>query len=131
MAKGRRGYGMDEVLAAIEGSKGIVSYVAKKLDCDWNTARKYIDKWETTKAAFAAEREVVLDMAEMVLVKKLTEEDEGTAKWLLNYLGRHRGYGKAIDITTGGEPLPAPTERIIVREVIRETDTGERGDGNG
>ena len=38
---------------------------------------------------------------------------------------------KRVDLTTDGKPLPAPTERIIVREVIRETDTGEGDNANG
>ena len=44
-----KSYSEDEILAAINGSFGIVSTVAKKLKCQWNTAKTYIDKYETAK----------------------------------------------------------------------------------
>ena len=57
----------EEVLEAIKGSGGIVSTVSKRIDCQWHTAKKYINKWDETKAAFDDEREAILDMAEGVI----------------------------------------------------------------
>ncbi|GIV52240.1 MAG: hypothetical protein KatS3mg038_2761 [Candidatus Kapaibacterium sp.] len=42
--KGKRGYTIKEILAAIEGSGGITSAVAQRLDCDWRTADKVHQK---------------------------------------------------------------------------------------
>ena len=118
MASGRRGYTRQQVLAAIKESGGIVSVVARKLQCDWNTARKYIDRWAETRAAFQAERESVLDLAEAAVVRAIKEGDVGTAKWVLSRLGRHRGWGDNVDVTTGGEKLPI----IIIREPNESED---------
>ncbi len=86
----------EQVLEAIRDSGGIVSAVARKLECDWNTARKYISKWQETRDAFAAERERVLDVAETVVIRALEAGDVGVAKWLLSRLGGRRGFGDAL-----------------------------------
>lgn len=112
----------EQVLEAIDGSGGIVSAVAQRLGCDWNTAKKYIERWKETRAAFDAERERVLDLAETTLVRSIRDGDVGAAKWYLSRLGRHRGYGDAVDVTSGGEPL-----RIVLtwREGEEEADDGD------
>ena len=91
---------MEEVLEAIEESGGIVSTVQEKLKrvaddgrCSWLTADRYIKKWKETKEAFRSEREKLMDLAEQVIVEKLTESDVDTAKWVLGKLGKSRGYG--------------------------------------
>ena len=105
---GRRGYArysQKQVLEAVRDSGGIVSAVAARLGCDWNTARKYIDRWKTTQTAFEAERERVLDLAETTLVKAIKSGDVGAAKWYLSRIGRNRGFSDAVDVTTGGQPI--------------------------
>jgi transposase len=47
---------IDIVLKAIKGCGGIVSTVAKRLKCDWNTADKYIKKWDETRLAMQDEK---------------------------------------------------------------------------
>jgi len=98
----RRNFSREQVLAAIDGSGGIVSAVAKRLGCDWNTARKYINLWETTKKAFEDERNRLLDMAEATVFKAIKGGDVQTAKWVLSRLGRSRGYGDAVDVQAQG-----------------------------
>ena len=122
MGSGRRGYTQKQILQAIEGSGGIVSAVAARLGCDWNTARKYIDKWKATEISFEAERERVLDLAETTLVKAIKGGDVGAAKWYLSRIGRRRGFGDAVDVTTGGKPI---TEiRFVWVRPDSETETG-------
>lgn len=110
-------YTKEQVLAAIGDSAGIVSAIAQRLGCDWNTARRYVDRWEETRRAFQAERERVLDLAETTIIRAIREGDTGTAKWLLSRLGRHRGYGDAVDLSAS---LP-------LQIVLRWPDDG--GDG--
>lgn len=98
-------YKKEEVLRAIEGSGGIVSVVAKRLGCHWNTARRYIDRWRETREAFSAETEVVLDMAEAVVVHEIKRNNVRVAQWLLTRKGSRRGYSNTLALQTDGEPL--------------------------
>jgi hypothetical protein len=87
------------VLEAIAGSGAITSTVAKRLGCGWMTARKYIQKWESTRSAFADEEETVLDMAESVLFGAVKDHDIQAAKWLLSKKAKARGYSDRIEHT--------------------------------
>lgn len=99
MGRRRPRYSKRTVLQAIEGSGGIVSAVAKRLGCDWATARAYIQRWPETQAAFEAERERILDQAETTLYRAIQEGDVQAAKWVLSRLGRHRGYGDHVEVS--------------------------------
>lgn len=102
-----KGYSLEKILEVIDGSAGITLTVAQRLGCDWITAKRYIEKWETTKQAFAAEGEKILDVAESVLERNIriayqqqrnpeTGEtqivDTSDVKWLLSRKGKSRGY---------------------------------------
>lgn len=86
-------YTKEQVLTAIKSSGGIISTVQKKLGCmSWSTANKYINKWNETKKAYEDESEIVLDIAEGVVVKGIQAGDAQLAKWYLSTKGRRRGY---------------------------------------
>lgn len=86
-------YDKEHVLEAIHGSGAIVSTVARRLGCRWNTARKYIDAWEETRQAYKDEEETILDLAESTLYQSIKGADVQSAKWILSRKGRKRGYG--------------------------------------
>ncbi len=90
----------EQILTAIKNSYGIVSNVAKKLKCDWNTARKYIDKYECTKKAFDDESEIILDIAENQLANKIKEGDTQMIKYMLATKGKVRGFVEKQEIDT-------------------------------
>jgi hypothetical protein len=81
-----------EFIDAIPNTGGIITKIAAKVGCSWHTAKKYIDNYATVQQAYQDECEKVLDMAESVVIKKITEEDEQTAKWYLGMKGSRRGY---------------------------------------
>ena len=54
-------YTAQTFIDAIPGTGGIVSAIARKVGCEWNTARKYIDNYPTVKAAYDAECEAMLE----------------------------------------------------------------------
>lgn len=86
-------YTKEEILAAINGSHNIISQVAKKLDCSWDTAKKYINKWQLTKDAFYSEQEIMIDFAEGKMYEAINKGDPGMIKWFLSKKAKHRGYG--------------------------------------
>lgn len=90
----------EQILAAIDGSLGIMSKVAKKLDCSWVTANTYVNKYDECKAAFNIETERALDMAEITVFKSIqVDSDVNSAKWFLAKKGKHRGYADEVKFT--------------------------------
>ena len=91
---------------AIPKTGGIISTIAARVGCDWHTAKKYITTKPTIKAAYDAECESVIDMAEGVLLKGIESGDTADAKWYLTRKGKHRGYAQRQEITgADGAPL--------------------------
>ena len=93
---------LEAVVEAIRGSGGIINTIAKRLDCDWHTAKKYINKWDKTIAAFDDEREAILDMAEGVIYKSVKEGNSQDAKWILATLGKNRGFSEKHEVEHSG-----------------------------
>ena len=96
-----------QVLEAIDGSGGIISQIARKLDVEWHTADTYIKKWEETRQAYQDEENRVLDLAESKLLSAIKNGEIAEVKWYLSRKGRKRGYitGQTVDHTSGGEQL--------------------------
>jgi hypothetical protein len=106
-------YTEEVVLAAIADSGGVVSSVAaalKKVEssggrCSWATAKKYIEMWESTKAAMVDAEEEYLDFAEVTLMDCMNSEDDRVrlraSEYVLSRKGKERGWGedrKVVDI---------------------------------
>ncbi len=96
-------YRAEQFIKAIPGSGGIVTTIAQRVDCDWHTAKKYIDTMPTVQQAYMDECEVVLDRAESVLITSINEGDSSDAKWYLTKKGKHRGYVDSRQEITGAE----------------------------
>lgn len=92
-------YTAAQFITAISGSGGIVTTIAARVGCTWNTAKKYIDTDPTVAQAYADEREKVLDRCESVLITSINDGNTQDAKWLLTKMGKHRGFGDAVDVT--------------------------------
>jgi hypothetical protein len=115
------------VLAAIENSQGIISVIAKRLGCAWDTAESLCNRWEETREALNNEREFVLDMAESVIFKSINNGSEANAKWLLALKGKHRGYDPQATLKVdNGEPLNIRFDGLS-RDEIAAADNVEIG----
>lgn len=86
-----------KMLKAIQGTGGVVSLIAKRLDVDWHTAKKYLEKDEI-KQAYEAECDTVADLAETVIFEALNAHDVRTAQWYLERKAAKRGYNPALRI---------------------------------
>ena len=106
-----RNFTKKQVVTAVGNSRGIVSVVARHLGCDWKTARTYIDKYPEAKQVEVAEREVLCDQAESVVVGLMKDDDSkvkfNAATYLLDRLGKSRGFSTKteIDHTTNGDKI--------------------------
>lgn len=97
-------YTAEQFVAAIDGSGGIIATIAKRVGCDWNTAKKYIDKLPSVTRAYLDECERVTDAAESVLIRSIVDDkDIASAKWWLTRKGRDRGFADAVDVQQSGE----------------------------
>ena len=127
MGETSKGYTNKKVLAAIRESGGIVSTIARRLGCDWHTAKKLINKWENTTEAYNDERELILDMSETAILKSVKEGNTQDAKWLLSSLAKHRGYG--IDSLSIQNPDGSGIFEVFKDKKTSElTQTGELKD---
>ena len=115
-----KNYTVEQMLEAIEGSNGIVSRVADKLKCDWVTANTYIKKFPQSSAAFDAELEKVLDMAEAKIFRSIAADDTDNAKWLLSKKGKHRGYGDQKEITLNGNMSFSASDIELAADKIKQ-----------
>lgn len=64
-------YKAADFIKAIKGSGGIISTIASRVGCDWNTAKKYITAYTTIKDAYDAEIEANTDTAESVVITNI------------------------------------------------------------
>lgn len=101
---GRSLFTAKQFVDAIPGTGGIIDTIAKRVGCDWHTAKKYIEGYQTIRDAYDDECERVADMAVTVIIKAIKEGDTATAKWYLTKK-RKPEFGDAIDVTSGGKPL--------------------------
>jgi hypothetical protein len=92
-------YTAAQFIVAIPGTAGIVSAIAKRVGCDWHTAKRYIAKYPTVQRAYDDEAEKVLDLAETKVIEAINTGDMGTARWYLSTKGKNRGYAERREIT--------------------------------
>ena len=95
-------YTKKQVLNAIDGSYGVMLNVARKLDCNWATARKYVNMWNDTKEAYKKEFDSTIDLAEKTVVKSIEEGDVFTAKWFLGLMSKKYKEKTEIDVNHTG-----------------------------
>ena len=88
-----------QLLDATNGSYGIISTIAKRLNVNWNTARTYIKADTDATQAYNNERNSMLDKAESCIINALEQNDVSTAKWFLQLKGKDRGYTGTDDDT--------------------------------
>ncbi len=108
----RAAFSKEQVLEATKGCFGIVSTVAKRLDgCAWGTARKYIDRWAETRAAYADESERALDLSESQLLKAVQAGDGPMIRFHLATKGKQRGYTERHEVAgVEGQPVEVKHE---------------------
>lgn len=92
----------EEMLNAIKGSAGIISTIADNLNCQWHSAHKYIQKYESAKQAYEDECERMLDTAESELKKLIEKGDPQMIRYILSTKGKKRGFSEKQEIEHSG-----------------------------
>lgn len=127
--KPRRTFTMGQFAEAIKNSDSVISSVASVLDLDWLRVRDTIRSIPCLQAYYDAEKESMLDTAELVVQNNIRASyinqtlakqqaaiqagmpiptmDTADARWFLSRLGKHRGYGEQVSIDLSAEkPIP-------------------------
>lgn len=99
-AKGQKVSAKD-VIAACEGTGGIITLIAKKCNCTRQTIASLRDKNKDVAAAIDEAKEEMLDLSESVLFQKISKyKDLKAVMYYLDSKGRDRGYGKTTQNIT-------------------------------
>lgn len=113
---GKIPYTTEQFEKAIPNSAGIVSEIAKRVGCDWHTARKFIDNHARLLRMYQDESEKILDVGEAALFKAVQGGDMAGIKYLLSTKGKHRGYVERQELTgADGDPL-IPISAVTVHK---------------
>ena len=81
-----------ELLAAIEGCRGIISTVAARLHVGWHTAERAINDSEKAREAMSDEEETTLDFVEGKAIQRINEGDGAMIRFYLATKGKKRGF---------------------------------------
>lgn len=79
-------YTAQQFIDAIPGTGGVVSAIADRVGCAWNTAKKYIDEYVTVNQAWQNERNRITDKAEHNIVGAIKGGDLAMSKWWLQVM---------------------------------------------
>jgi len=91
-------YTADQFIKAIPGTGGIITAIARKVGCDWGTARRYIDRHPSVRAAYDAECESVLDLAEAKTIEAIRDGDGTMIRYYLSTKGKGRGFTERVEV---------------------------------
>ena len=74
----------EDVIAAIKGSAGIKTTIAKRLNVARKTVDAYLERWVTVKEAYQTEKAGIDDAAQSVVINDILQNRSvETAKWWL------------------------------------------------
>ena len=82
MAK-KNGFTAAQFIKAIPGTGGIISEIADRVGCSWNTAKKYITEYSTIADAYSEECNRITDKARGNVKRAIDRGDLQTSKWWL------------------------------------------------
>ena len=125
MSRMGKTYTVAQFAEAIPGSGGIISTIAKRVGCEWSTARKRIDESAKLLQMVQDERESISDLAESVLVRSIREGDTANAKWWLSRIAKERGFAdkQEVELSGKGEDGAIPVRFIDYRTGLEGDDS--------
>lgn len=115
MAGGKPRYSISQVCEAIADTRGLISITAKRLGCSGQTVRDYVARYPLVAQALKDEREKLLDIGEMALVKAVQAGEGWAVCFLLKTLGKDRGFVERQERTgPNGGPVETSSKVIIL-----------------
>lgn len=134
-----------EFLLALPGTGGIINRIAKRLDLDWITTARLLDRpdWGTVRDLWLAERQRAVDEAEDTILYSIRQRHDlptasTTARWLLAKLRKDRFGDENKVVVEGGRKavrmehehsVEFPLEKLplkVKRKLLRLIEVEER-----
>lgn len=85
-------YTAEQVIAAIQKTKGMLTLAAAELNCSPQTVHKYVNKYPTVREAVNQAREKQLDFTELKLFEAIQHGELSAIIFYLKTIGKRRGY---------------------------------------
>lgn len=123
----KKQYNEDDFAAALKGSGGLLTIVARRMGCTWQTAQRYVQNSPRLMELYVDEREAILDVCEKTVIDAVQAGDVQTAKWYLALLGGNRGFGNRVEITFGGRTAAQLSNDELLNN-LRDLSTAETDD---
>ena len=96
----------DQVVTAIQATKGLISQAATHLHCDRGTIYDYMKRYPEIRDALKDEREAMTDVAELALYSRIIAGEGWAICFYLKTQGKGRGYVERHEVTgKDGEAL--------------------------
>ena len=97
-----RKYTQEQVIEALEESRGMIAPAARKLGCSRNTIRAYIQEYTEVAQALVDEEEATTDHAELRLFQAIDRGEAWAICFYLKCKGKKRGYVERAEVTGPG-----------------------------
>ena len=120
---GKQRFSARQVIEALHETKGMVSYAAKRLQCDIYTVKNYYKRYQSVDAARYKARTELLDLAELKLWAAIQQGESWAVMFALRSIGRDRGYGEHLALHLTIERAAAKVAGqfgLSVEEVLQE-----------
>ena len=140
MVAGAEQFKAQQFIDAIPSTGGIVTAIARKVGCAWNTAKKYIDTYPTVQRAYQDECESILDLAEAKVISAIKGGDSQMIRYYLSTKGKRRGYSEKVETEQrivvewayGDDPAPGDAPEATRKAAGNRGEPGQaEGDRGG
>jgi hypothetical protein len=92
-------YTAEQMITALQATKGMVTLAARHLGCSVNTVQRYIEKYPTVKTARDTERDKMGDAVELALYDEAVNKRNTAALiFMAKTLFKDRGYIERLEI---------------------------------
>lgn len=126
MAGRKPQFTIDEMVAAVQRSKGLATVAARQLGCGLDTVLNYRKRYQQVADAFQLEREKLGDLAESRLFQGINNGEAWAIIFYLKTQMKHRGYVERYDIRVQIQEAAAQVAQefsMTPEEVLAEAES--------
>ena len=106
-----RKYTQEQMIKALEESRGLIAPAARTLGCSRDTIRTYLEEYSAVGQAKLDQREAVTDMAENSLYEAIRRGEAWAVCFYLKCMARDRGYIEKAEIA-GANDAPGKIKLV-------------------
>jgi hypothetical protein len=112
-------YTQEAMIRAIEAANGMIYIAARKLGCSHQTVYNYARRYPAVQKTIDEQRGILLDTAELALLKAITQGEGWAVCFTLKTLGKQRGFVERQEIT-GADGGALEVKVLDVRDKLND-----------